>query len=133
MLLCKLTLSHGYVCHTDLGCRYEEQQININDNVPDMPPHSKRRLPHLSRFSPRLSVLHSIPFAIPFETRVHIFREFIHNDKGKHGVHFFSHIEREHVSIRRGHIAQDGYDKLSGVNIRTPIFITFIDQFGEPE
>jgi len=83
--------------------------------------------------SPRLGLLHSIPFAIPFETRVYIFRQFLHNDKAKHGIHLFSRIERVEVSIRRGHIAEDGYDKLSGVNLRTPIAITFIDQFGEPE
>ncbi|KAG2082638.1 HECT-domain-containing protein [Suillus cothurnatus] len=37
------------------------------------------------------------------------------------------------VSIRRGHIAQDGYDRLAEADLRAPIAITFIDQFGEPE
>jgi len=37
------------------------------------------------------------------------------------------------VSIRRTSIAQDGYDRLSEVDLRAPISITFIDQFGEPE
>jgi len=45
----------------------------------------------------------------------------------------FVNIERVEVSIRRGHIAEDGYDKLSGVNLRVPIAITFIDQFGKAE
>lgn len=109
---------------------YEERQIS---DEAEAPLHSRRPLGHLSRLSPRLGLLHSIPFAIPFETRVHIFREFIRNDRGKHGIPLFSRIERVEVSIRRGHISEDGYDKLSGVNLRTPIAITFIDQFGEPE
>ena len=37
------------------------------------------------------------------------------------------------VSIRRTSIAQDGYDRLSEVDLRAPISITFIDQFGRPE
>ncbi|KAG6849462.1 hypothetical protein H0H93_008249 [Arthromyces matolae] len=39
--------------------------------------HSKRQLAHLS---PRLGVLNNIPFAIPFDTRVSVFRIFVLND-----------------------------------------------------
>ncbi|KAG1838442.1 hypothetical protein DFJ58DRAFT_718731 [Suillus subalutaceus] len=74
----------------------------------------------LSHFSPRLGVLNDIPFAIQFETRVLIFRRFVENDNG-----------RIDVSIRRVHIGQDGYDRLAEVDLRVPIAITFIDQFGE--
>ncbi|KAG6807101.1 hypothetical protein H0H93_001969, partial [Arthromyces matolae] len=38
---------------------------------------SKRQLAHLS---PRLGVLNNIPFAIPFDTRVSVFRTFVLND-----------------------------------------------------
>lgn len=86
-----------------------------------------------SRLTPRLGILNNIPFAIPFETRVHIFRRFIENDKGKHHLSSLYHHQRVELEIRRRHIAQDGYDKLSGIDLRTPVSITFIDRFGNPE
>lgn len=41
--------------------------------------------------------------------------------------------DRTRVSVRRGNVAQDGFDKLSEVNLKSSIEITFIDQWGEPE
>ncbi|KAI5986179.1 HECT-domain-containing protein [Pisolithus albus] len=109
---------------------HEEQQT---DEVSGPPVTSKGRRAYFSRLSPHREILCNIPFAIPFETRVHIFRQSIQIDMAKRGINHFSRINRVEVSIRRGHIAQDGYDKLSGEDLRTPIAITFIDQFGEPE
>jgi hypothetical protein len=37
------------------------------------------------------------------------------------------------VQVRRGMVAQDGFDKLGEVDLRAPIEITFIDQFGQGE
>ncbi|THG96608.1 hypothetical protein EW026_g5256 [Hermanssonia centrifuga] len=37
------------------------------------------------------------------------------------------------VTVRRGSIAQDGFDRLDGVDLKGPIAITFIDQFGQEE
>jgi ubiquitin-protein ligase E3 C len=59
-----------------------------------------------------------------------IFRRFVQNDKHSHGSDGRGRID---VSIRRGHIAQDGYDRLADADLRARIHITFIDQFGEPE
>lgn len=109
---------------------HEEQET---DEVSGLHAASKRHRAYFSHLSPRLGILSNIPFAIPFETRVHIFRLFVQTDMAKRGFNQFSRHNRVEVSIRRGHIAQDGYDKLSGVDLRAPIFITFIDQFGEPE
>jgi ubiquitin-protein ligase E3 C len=36
---------------------------------------------HLHAVAPRLAILQNMPFFIPFETRVQIFREFIRLDK----------------------------------------------------
>lgn len=49
------------------------------------------------------------------------------------GLDHLSRRGRIEVSIRRTSVAQDGYDRLSDVDLRAPISITFIDQFGEPE
>ncbi|KIK27397.1 hypothetical protein PISMIDRAFT_93249 [Pisolithus microcarpus 441] len=109
---------------------HEEQQT---DEVSGPLVTSKGRQAYFSHLSPRLGILNNIPFAIPFETRVHIFRRSVQADRDKRGINHFSRVNRVEVSIRRGHIAQDGYDKLSGEDLRAPIAITFIDQFGEPE
>ncbi|KAI6123405.1 HECT-domain-containing protein [Pisolithus croceorrhizus] len=109
---------------------HEEQQT---DEVSGPLTTAKGRQTYFSHLFPRLGILSNIPFAIPFETRVHIFRLFVQTDMTKRGFDQFSRFNRVEVSVRRGHIAQDGYDKLSGVNLRAQIAITFIDQFGEPE
>jgi ubiquitin-protein ligase E3 C len=89
--------------------------------------------------SPRLGVLNNIPFAIPFEARVAIFRNFVMNDmmsrEGQHSM-FFRGLRgngRERVQVRRTMVAQDGFDRLGEVDLKAPIEITFIDQFGEEE
>lgn len=118
--------------HQTKSCslRYEEQQVD-DSAVPRAS--SRRQLAYFPRLSPRLGVLNNIPFAIPFETRVLIFRRFVQSDIMNRGLDHFSRRGRMDVSIRRNSIAQDGYDRLSDVDIRAPISITFIDQFGEPE
>ncbi|KAI0295669.1 hypothetical protein B0F90DRAFT_1811438 [Multifurca ochricompacta] len=96
-------------------------------------PLTKRAIAYLS---PRLGVLNNIPFAIPFEARVKIFRSFIENDKRKVGSDVRSFEEfhtRTRATVRRGHVAEDGFDKLGDANLKRSIEITFIDQFGEKE
>jgi ubiquitin-protein ligase E3 C len=83
-------------------------------------------------------VLNNIPFAIPFETRVMMFRQFVANDM----VRRFGGTGRRmmqrrwggtRVTVRRGMVAQDGFDKLSDADLKGTIEITFVDQFGQPE
>ena len=87
--------------------------------------------------SPRLGILNNIPFAIPFEVRVSIFRHFIINDKVSKGVadriSTMNRIGRTRVVVRRGSISQDGFDRLADVDLKLPIEITFIDRFGQEE
>lgn len=37
------------------------------------------------------------------------------------------------VQVRRGTVAQDGFDRLAEADLKQPIEITFIDQFGQEE
>lgn len=85
--------------------------------------------------SPRLGVLNNIPFAIPFEVRVSIFRHFVENDKMMRGYDDVRDRYRfmTRVTVRRDNIAQDGFDRLDSVDLKAPIAITFIDQFGQEE
>jgi len=106
---------------------FEEQQI---EQPTGSRPLSKRQVAYLS---PRLGVLNNIPFAIPFETRVSMFRNFVANDMVNRGVDRHRRTGRTRVSVRRGNVAQDGFDKLEGADLKAPIEISFIDQFGQEE
>jgi ubiquitin-protein ligase E3 C len=108
---------------------FEEQQISSSGSHVM----SKRQLAYMS---PRLGILNNIPFAIPFEIRVSIFRHFVLNDMSLHAeapVMYYHGNNKTKVQVRRGNVAQDGFDKLAEVNLKTPMEITFIDEFGEEE
>jgi len=97
----------------------------------DSRPITKRTIADLS---PRLGVLNNIPFAIPFEARVKIFHSFIRNDKNTTDPHSFRRFHsRTSAVVRRGHVAEDGFDKLGDANLKEYIAITFVDQFGKKE
>ncbi|KZT59622.1 HECT-domain-containing protein [Calocera cornea HHB12733] len=90
----------------------------------------------MARLSPRLGVLNNLPFAIPFEVRVGIFRQFVRNDIQSLGLYDgFLRRNRHGVEIRRDHIAEDGYDGLNGLGpaLKGPVAITFRDQWGNIE
>ena len=105
----------------------DEQQTSKTPNL------SKRQT---AVMTPRLGVLNNIPFAIPFEVRVSIFRRFVMYDAMSRGITRYNHlgmINKSRVQVRRGMVAQDGFDKLAEVNLKAPVEISFIDQFGQEE
>lgn len=87
--------------------------------------------------TPRLQVLEQIPFVIPFEVRVEIFRQFVRYDVERLGISrdIFSHFRRHRATIRRGHIAEDGMAQLYalGPRLKEPLEIVFVDQWGQQE
>jgi ubiquitin-protein ligase E3 C len=89
---------------------------------------------NLAYLSPRLGVLNNVPFVIPFETRVEIFHRFTMLDYSRLERHARRERRRE-VTIRRSHIAQDGFDKLNGLGsqLKHRFLIQFIDQWGMEE
>lgn len=122
---------------------FEEQQTSENgEETEELPPYASRpplkplRLSvkrQMAYHSPRLAVLNNIPFAVPFEARVSIFRNFILNDMMSRGrIDRFS-SGRTRAVIRRDKIAQDGFDRLQDANLKQPLEIVFIDQFGQEE
>ncbi|KAJ6615220.1 hypothetical protein B0H10DRAFT_2164909 [Mycena sp. CBHHK59/15] len=91
----------------------------------------------LAYFSPRLGILNNVPFAIPFFTRVAIFQRFVANNRNtlrannpRRGRHSDS---SGRLTIRRGHLAQDGFEQLQEVDLRDHISVTFIDKLGLAE
>jgi ubiquitin-protein ligase E3 C len=122
-----------YIAYSSL----EEQQLSKTDS------HHPRVLSkrQIAAMSPRLGILNNIPFAIPFEVRVSIFQHFVMNDMMSRGngrgfsriMDFGGSNGREKIQVRRGMVAQDGFDRLGEVDLKAPIEISFIDQFGQEE
>ncbi|KAG8741598.1 hypothetical protein FRC10_002671 [Ceratobasidium sp. 414] len=106
------------------------------------PSTSRARRAQLAALSPRSKILTHIPFSIPFDVRVQVFRRFVQND-WKSAVRL--HHQAEHSSpfgrgrrgavVRRGRVAEDGFKALSGMreDLKLPVAITFVDQWGNEE
>lgn len=114
---------------------------------------------HLAAVAPRLEILQHLPFFIPFDTRVQIFREFVSVDqrrrrggntdpdawraiffsgRRRHGdAHGDAHtaLSKHHATIRRESVFEDAFTEFYplGDGLKEPIQITFIDQFGAQE
>ncbi|SNX81740.1 related to ubiquitin protein ligase e3 [Melanopsichium pennsylvanicum] len=90
---------------------------------------------NLAFLSPRLGILNNVPFMIPFDVRVQIFRQFVHIDAVKNGIYRDRWQRRQAVKIRRGHVAPDGFASLAalGPELKKPLEIVFVDKFGQPE
>ncbi len=114
----------------------------------------------LAQVGPRLEVLQNMPFVIPFETRVQIFRQFVLLDQTRRRggnvdpdiwrmsviqqAHMIPRqdrmsghevLSRHHAKIRRDQIFDDAYSQFYdlGEGLKEPIQITFVDQFDTVE
>lgn len=132
----------------------EEQSLSTtsqasNGSVHPLPRHRAPSKRQMASISPRLGILNNIPFAIPFAVRVSIFRHFVVNDmilqgsmssSGGWGARYDPFFRggmggrrKTRVQVRRGMVAQDGFDKLGDADLKAPVEISFIDQFGQEE
>ncbi|PNY22448.1 E3 ubiquitin protein ligase [Tolypocladium capitatum] len=97
----------------------------------------------LAEMGPKLEILKHMPFVVPFEIRVMIFRQFIQLDRARRGGDnpfpmfpmFPMPSSRHHARIRRGQLFKDAYKQFYqlGEGLKDPIQITFVDQFDTPE
>ncbi|KAK3503989.1 hypothetical protein B0T13DRAFT_392639 [Neurospora crassa] len=106
----------------------------------------------LSAITPKLEILRNMPFAIPFETRVQIFRQFIQLDKQRrrggdgdpdmwrahmlrNGFGAQHPLGKHTARIRRGRVFEDAMKQLweLGEGLKEPIQVTFEDEFGMQE
>ncbi|EGY17948.1 ubiquitin-protein ligase E3C [Verticillium dahliae VdLs.17] len=106
----------------------------------------------LSVIGPKLEILRHMPFVIPFDARVHIFRQFIYLDqqKRRQGMDAeqwrMSMINnpllpqrgltgRHRGSIKRGQEFDDAFEQFYelGESLKEPVQIQFIDSFGDVE
>ncbi|KAL9543299.1 hypothetical protein MBANPS3_008177 [Mucor bainieri] len=109
-----------------------EQQQEKNMPLRPLRMLSKGRL---AVISPRLGLLNNIPFVIPFEQRVEIFRMFVNNDKKRNNVDEFYSRPKAAATVRRDHMFEDGFDQLGslGVELKNKVAISFVDEFGLEE
>ncbi|KAH8832744.1 HECT-domain-containing protein [Flagelloscypha sp. PMI_526] len=110
------------------------QRYNPRQRTEDVRPKFTKR--QLASMSPRLGVLNNVPFVLPFEVRVQVFRHFIAADKLRLGNSRYTYEGRSKMTratVRRGRVSQDGFDRLGDADLKAPIEITFIDQFGQEE
>ncbi|KAI1848922.1 hypothetical protein JX266_005350 [Neoarthrinium moseri] len=108
----------------------------------------------LAQVGPKLEVLRNMPFTIPFEVRVQIFRQFVNLDKTRRrkgnidpDQWRFSMMSaaglanrrdvlgRHSATIKRGQVFNDAFEQFYslGEGLKEPIQITFVDQFDQPE
>lgn len=112
----------------------------------------------LAAIGPRLEVLQNMPFSIPFETRVQIFRQFVLLDQTRRrggnadpDIWRMSMVQnamiqgsrtagrevlgRHHAKIRRDQLFEDAFDQFYelGDGLKEPIQITFVDKFDTVE
>lgn len=80
-------------------------------------------------------ILESIPFVMPFETRVAILQSFMDEEKSQVGRGDRPFAAPASSSIRRSHIFEDGYSALAhlGPSLKGRLRVSFINADGLPE
>ncbi|KAG1456477.1 hypothetical protein G6F46_003782 [Rhizopus delemar] len=107
------------------------EEFNLETEQETRPqPLSKGRL---AIISPRLGILNNIPFVVPFEQRVEIFRQFIQNDRRRNVDERYG--ARVSATIRRNHIFEDGFNAFHKLEsaLKDKVAISFVDEFGLEE
>lgn len=108
----------------------------------------------LAAVGPKLEILRNMPFIIPFDVRVKIFRKLVTIDKfrRRHGAveadqwrlrvvaelrerGARERLRRHHAKVRRGKVFEDAFEQFYELHegLKEPIQITFVDQFDIPE
>ncbi|KAJ3049351.1 hypothetical protein HK097_009641 [Rhizophlyctis rosea] len=81
-------------------------------------------------------ILNNVPFVIPFDVRVKIFREWVRLDRNRNGLEDLQwHNPIARITIRRQHVFEDGFSHLNalGSRLKNRIAITFISEQGYEE
>ncbi|KAH0529240.1 hypothetical protein TsFJ059_004010 [Trichoderma semiorbis] len=126
----------GYGLHSTFAAQRLSRNVRLERiKANQMRAQRERRL---AEMGPKLEVLKHIPFVVPFETRVMIFRQFVNLDRIRRGgnhVMLMAPVGRHHAKIRRGQLFEDAFEQFYqlGEGLKDPIQITFVDQFDTPE
>ncbi|OAR02634.1 hypothetical protein LLEC1_06954 [Akanthomyces lecanii] len=124
--------------HQAVNLTFAGQRLSRHARMEQLRAQQKRvqRERRLAELGPKLAILKHMPFAVPFDTRVMIFRQFIELDMARRDpAGPFSAYGKHAAQIRRGQLFDDAYEELYNIGdgLKDPIQITFIDQFDQPE
>ncbi|KAI8899203.1 hypothetical protein BC833DRAFT_614692 [Globomyces pollinis-pini] len=82
------------------------------------------------------AILTDIPFVIPFERRVNLFRNYVKHDRKELNIELTGWMAPvSNVTIRRSQVFEDGYAQLDrlGPLLKNRIAISFVDKYGQME
>jgi ubiquitin-protein ligase E3 C len=135
-----LTRILGQIYDRDSRCPFcpEAHWLVENDDMNsyiDMVPSQADLESATGRVSTCQTILRTIPFIIPFERRVKLFRSYVAFDQqGISGTADW-HQPVARVNIRRGRVFEDGFTTLNALKekMKKKIAISFIDEHGLPE
>jgi ubiquitin-protein ligase E3 C len=141
-----------------IGTRRTQQNRHMEQLRIQQKKASRKR--YMQAVAPRLEILQNMPFFIPFNTRVQIFREFVHLDQQRRrnghvdpdnwrmsvmqqsmmqrpgeGPSGHDIISKHHAKIHRESVFEDAFDQFYplGEGLKEPIQITFVDKFDTVE
>ena len=132
--------------HVLIGTSHTQQIRNAERLRRQQQKASRRK--YLESVTPRLEILQNMPFFIPFETRVEIFREFVMMDqvvrRGTADADEWRFaqinsptgtISRHRAKVRRKSIFEDAFEQFYelGDGLKEPIQIRFVDEFDTVE
>ncbi|RSH92214.1 hypothetical protein EHS25_008629 [Saitozyma podzolica] len=129
---------------------FEDAELSLPDaededsemmNPGDLPRYARTRQRWTKRqmayISPRLGLLNNLPMAVPFQTRLQVFRQFVETDRRRLGLERYSTRRRyrHQATIHRTSLAEDGFRQLNGLGpaLKGTIEISFIDKWGQEE
>lgn len=128
---------------------YTSQALRIERLKAAHKKEQRKRL--LAAVGPKLEILRNMPFIIPFDVRVKIFRKLVIVDKTRrrngmveaeqwrlqimNELRDPNRLGRHHAKVRRGKVFEDAFDQFYELRdgLKEPIQITFVDQFDIPE
>lgn len=83
------------------------------------------------------SLLSTMPWAVPFEERVNVFRDLVSAEKASlPGEQMPEHLKGKHIKVRRASVLEDGYVQLSAGDaqqLKGTIRVEFVSELGLPE
>ncbi|ORX81981.1 HECT-domain-containing protein [Anaeromyces robustus] len=115
------------------GIFSNDQSFLFNQNTNEIISPTERETVKDKFYKNRVLILKHIPFIIPFEVRVNMFRAMIEQDKRNRTGPFEWSSPVTRATIRRDRIFEDGYDQLNSSNLRQKVQISFINEQGLPE
>lgn len=135
--------------HDRMPMGYTSQALRIERLKAAHKQEQRKRL--LAAVGPKMEILRNMPFIIPFDVRVKIFRKLVIVDKTRrrnglveaeqwrlqimNELRDPNRLGRHHAKVRRGKVFEDAFDQFYELRdgLKEPIQITFVDQFDIPE